>query len=255
VSRCAGAVRIEFNRPEALNALDLEMSRDLAALVERLAADEEVRAVLMTGRGRAFSAGADITTEFSDDNARAVIEQNMRAFTTPTILAIRRMAKPVVAAVNGPAAGVGCSLALASDLVLAAESAIFLLAFANIGLTPDGGASVTLPARIGAGRALALAMLAERVPAAQAVDWGMADRLVPDAELQAVADQLVLRLAAGPTLSYAATKQAINGTVLSALPAALEREARLQGELVASADFVEGTTAFAQKRPARFAGR
>jgi len=178
----------------------------------------------------------------------------MRSITTPTILAMRAMRKPIIAAVNGPAAGVGCSIALAADLVVAAESAFFLLAFANIGLTPDGGASLTVPARVGIGRAFVLALLAERLPAAEAVSWGLADRVVPDGELDGVADALVLRLAAGPTRSYAATKEAINRSTLGGLADALDTEARLQGRLTASADFAEGAAAFAAKRRPTFTG-
>jgi len=200
------------------------------------------------GRGRAFSSGADVAAQFGGEDARAAVETGMRSITTPTILAMRAMPKPIIAAVNGPAAGVGCSIALAADLVVAAESAFFLLAFANIGLTPDGGASLTVPARVGIGRAFVLALLAERLPAAEAVSWGLADRVVPDGELDGVADALVLRLAAGPTRSYAATKEAINRSTLGGLADALDTEARLQGRLTASADFAEGAAASPQPR-------
>jgi 2-(1,2-epoxy-1,2-dihydrophenyl)acetyl-CoA isomerase len=255
VSRAGGAAKIEFNRPEVLNALDAETSKALLELLEMLSHDDQVRAVLMTGRGRAFSAGADIASEFGGEAERSAVEQNLRAITAPTIRAMRDMPKPLIAAVNGPAAGVGCSMALAADLVLAADSAFFLLAFANIGLTPDGGASLTVAARVGLGRAFVLALLAERLSAAEAVSWGLADRLVADAELAGVADALVRRLADGPTKSYAATKQAINRSMLSGLADALETETRLQAELILSDDFIEGSAAFAAKRLPRFTGR
>lgn len=254
LSRSGGALRIELNRPDKLNALDTPASLELLAALRSAADDDTVRCVLITGAGRAFSAGADVGAQFRTDDARAVIEKEMREISSPTILAIRRMGKPVIAAVNGPAAGIGCSIALSADLVLAAESAFFLLAFANIGLTPDGGASMTVPARVGLGRAFVLALLAERLPAAEALQWGLCDRVVPDADLPRVAEELALRLAAGPTRSYAATKQAINRTTLPGLEDALEFEATVQGELVASADFLEGTAAFTEKRTPDFTG-
>ncbi|MFG2043656.1 enoyl-CoA hydratase/isomerase family protein [Dactylosporangium sp. NPDC048998] len=255
VARSGGAVRIEFRRPESLNAFDTATAKAFLALLQRLGDDDTARSVLITGAGRAFSAGADIKTQFADASARAVIEDELREITTPTILALRSMRKPVIAAVNGAAAGLGCSIALAADLVLAGESAFFLLAFANIGLTPDGGASLLVPARVGLGRAFVLALLAERLPAREAVGWGLADRVVPDAELRGTAEELALRLAAGPTLAYAATKEAINRSTLGGLAGALDTEARLQGALATSEDFLEGQAAFGEKRPPRFTGR
>ena len=255
VARAGGAVRVVFQRPQVLNAFDTPTARAFLDLLGRLDQDDTVRSVLLTGAGRAFSAGADIGTQFGGDAARGEIEKDLRDISTPTILALRGLRKPVIAAVNGSAAGIGCSIALACDLVVAAESAFFLLAFANIGLTPDGGASLLVPARIGLGRAFVMALLAERLPARQAVEWGLADRVVPDAELAAVADALALRLADGPTRSYAATKEAINRSTLAGLPEALDTEARLQGGLAMTADFLEGTAAFAQKRRPRFKGR
>jgi 2-(1,2-epoxy-1,2-dihydrophenyl)acetyl-CoA isomerase len=255
LSRSGGALKIELHRPEVLNALDTPAARALLAVLRDAADDGSTRCVLITGAGRAFSAGADVGSQFRSDDARAVIEKEMREISTPTVLAIRRMPKPVIAAVNGPAAGIGCSIALSADLVLAGESAFFLLAFANIGLTPDGGASMMVPARVGVGRAFVLALLAERLPAAEAVQWGLADRVVPDADLPRTAEDLALRLAAGPTRSYAATKQAINRSMLAGLEDALEFEATAQGELIASADFLEGTAAFAEKRRPEFTGR
>jgi enoyl-CoA hydratase/carnithine racemase len=255
LSRCAGAVRLELRRPAALNAFDTEMAIEFLAVLHRIAEDDSVRAVLLTGSGRAFSAGADITSQFGGDDVPAVVEQQLRELSNPAILALRTMDKPVIAAVNGAAAGIGCSIALACDLVIAAETAFFLLAFAHLGLTPDGGASLTVPARIGFGRAMVMALLAEQLPAAQALAWGLADRVVPDAELMEVAEALAIRLAAGPTQSYAAIKQAVNEASLHRLPEQLELEATLQGALVRTGDFAEGAAAFGSKRAPRFTGR
>lgn len=255
LSRSGGAVRIELRRPDALNAFDSEMAAQLLAVLHRLGDDPEVRCVLITGAGRAFSAGADIKSQFGAAEARDVIESELRELSNPTVLALRAMNKPVIAAVNGAAAGIGCSIALAADLVIASENAFFLLAFANIGLTPDGGSSLLVPARIGLGRAFVMALLAERLPAAEALAWGLADRVVPAEELAPVSEALAIRLAAGPTRSYAATKQAINQSMLGGLPAALDLEARLQGELARTDDFLEGVDAFGAKRPPSFQGR
>ena len=178
----------------------------------------------------------------------------LREQINPAILAIREMPKPVIAAVNGPAVGVGCSFAVACDLVVAAESAYFLLAFANIGLLGDGGATLTVPARVGLGRAGVLALLAERLSAADALAWGLADRVVPDAELEETVTGLAMRLAGGPTRAYAATKRALNASCLAGLADQLELEAELQGELAVSGDHEEGVAAFREKRQPVFRG-
>jgi enoyl-CoA hydratase/carnithine racemase len=253
LSRQGAAVRVELNRPESLNALSRELDEELLETFRTIGADDRVRAVMITGAGRAFSAGADISGPRADDRREAT-RSILDDVVNPMILALREMPKPVVAAVNGPCAGVGCSLAVASDVVLAAESSYFLLAFSNIGLSPDGGATLTVAARVGAGRAGVLALLAERLPAAQAVDWGLADRLVADADLEQEATELTLRLAAGPTQSYAAIKRAINHGSLGGLADQLALETKLQEELAVSADHAEGVQAFAEKRKPEFVG-
>jgi len=164
------------------------------------------------------------------------------------------MPKPVVAAVNGPAVGIGASLALCCDLILAAESAYFLLAFVNIGLVPDGGSSLFLPTRIGMARATELSMLGERLPAAKALEWGLINRVVADGRLPEEAEQLLARLAGGPTRSYAGTKRQLNNWLYTRMDEQLELEAQIQREMSGSQDFVEGALAFMQKRPARFSG-
>src|ERR687896_2499966 len=248
-------LRIELNRPERMNAWDKQLGTDLLAAVEVAAGDESVRAVTITGAGRAFSSGADLRAGFDPTpDGRPDVGTVLRERYHPIIVGVRRMPKPVLAAVNGPAVGIGCSLALACDLVLAAESAYFLLAFVNIGLVPDGGSSVFIPARAGAGRAAQMAMLGERVPAATGRAWGLVDRLVSDESFAGEVDALAERLATGPTRAYAAAKQQLNARVYAGLDEQLELEARLQEEMAGSGDFAEGVMAFLEKRDARFSG-
>jgi len=164
------------------------------------------------------------------------------------------MPKPVIAAVNGPAAGIGLSLALACDLIVAAESAFFQLAFVNIGLVPDGGSSLFVPSRVGFTRAAELAMLGERLDAQTALNWGLINRVWPDGEFAAQSDALLDRLASGATRSYAGTKRQLNRWLYERMDAQLEFEAQIQREMAASGDFAEGIAAFAAKRPPRFSG-
>jgi 2-(1,2-epoxy-1,2-dihydrophenyl)acetyl-CoA isomerase len=251
-----GVATIELDRPEAMNAWDKQFGEQLRAAVEEVAGDDAVRAVVITGAGRAFSAGADLKAGFDPTpEGFPDVGAALRERYHPIIVGIREMPKPVIAAVNGPAAGIGCSLALACDLVLIAESAYLLLAFVNIGLVPDGGSSLLIPARVGFARAAEMAMLGERIPAATALDWGLVNRVVPDGELRGAADALADRMAAGPTRSYAGTKRQLNSWLYSRMHEQLELEASIQHELAASGDFQEGVMAFVEKRPARFAGR
>jgi 2-(1,2-epoxy-1,2-dihydrophenyl)acetyl-CoA isomerase len=162
--------------------------------------------------------------------------------------------KPVIAAVNGPAVGIGCSLALAADLIVAAESAYFLLAFVNIGLVPDGGSTAFIPARVGYARAAEMALLGERVPAPQALDWGLVNRVVADDELESSSSALLQRLANGPTRSYAGAKRLLNRRMYADLDGQLEAEAEAQRGQGGSADFIEGVMAFAEKREPNFTG-
>jgi 2-(1,2-epoxy-1,2-dihydrophenyl)acetyl-CoA isomerase len=249
------AAKIELNRPERMNAWNAQLGFDLLAAVKALGADPGVRAVLITGAGRAFTSGADLREGLEQASGGppdlySILTQRYH----PIITGIRRMPKPVVAAVNGAAAGIGLSLALACDLVVAAESAYFLLAFVNIGLVPDGGSSLLVPSRVGFARAAEMAMLGERVPAGQALQWGLINQVWPDEELAARADALLARLADGPTTSYAGTKRQLNRWLYRHMDEQLEFEAGIQQELAASGDFAEGIAAFVQKRPPRFAG-
>jgi 2-(1,2-epoxy-1,2-dihydrophenyl)acetyl-CoA isomerase len=258
VHRRGGAAKIELNRPDTLNAWNRQFGHDLLAAVQAVAQDDDVRAVMVTGAGRGFSSGADLREMGTNDDRTPEGHPDVRSTLTqryhPIITGIRDMPKPVIAAVNGPAVGIGCSLALCCDLIVAAESAYFLLAFVNIGLVPDGGSSLFVPARAGKTRAFEMAMLGERVPAAQAVDWGLANRVHPDASFADEADDLLDRLAAGPTRSYAGTKRQLNHRIYWGMDEQLELEADIQQEMAASGDFVEGVAAFAQKRPAKFSG-
>src|ERR1039458_7642662 len=163
--------------------------------------------------------------------------------------------KPVVAAVNGPAVGIGCSLALASDLIVASRRAYFLLAFVNIGLVPDGGSSVFVPARAGFTRAMQMSMLGERIGAEKALEWGLINQVVDDAELSVEVGTLIDRLAAGPTRSYAGAKRQLNARAYAGIEQQLELEAQIQQQQATTADFIEGVTAFAEKRPAHFTGQ
>ncbi len=253
--RSGGAAKIELNRPGSLNAWNKQLGLDLLDAVRAAGQDPGVRAVLITGAGRAFSSGADLKadvelTPAGDRDVYSVLTERYH----PIVVGIREMPKPVIAAVNGAAVGIGLSLALACDLVVAAESAYFLLAFVNIGLVPDGGSSVFVPSRIGFARATEMAMLGERIGARQALDWGLINQVWPDQDLAARADDLLSRLASGPTRSYAGAKRQLNNWLYARMDSQLEFEARIQQEMAASGDFAEGVMAFTQKREARFTG-
>jgi 2-(1,2-epoxy-1,2-dihydrophenyl)acetyl-CoA isomerase len=252
-----GAATIELNRPQALNAWNAQLGADLLSALREAAADSAVRAVVLTGAGRAFSSGADLKDISGGDTTaegRPDVYKTLTERYHPIMHAIRELPKPVIAAVNGPAVGIGCSLALCSDLIVAAESAYFLLAFVNIGLVPDGGSSLFVPTRVGMARATELSMLGERLGAARALEWGLINRVVPDAQLDQEVAALATRLAAGPTSSYAGTKRQLNNWLYSRMDEQLELEARVQQEMAGSDDFVEGAMAFVEKRPARFSG-
>jgi 2-(1,2-epoxy-1,2-dihydrophenyl)acetyl-CoA isomerase len=256
VSVADGTARVELNRPEALNAWNAQFGEDLLAALRGVTEDEAVRAVMLTGAGRAFSSGADlkdISTDTTPDG-RPDVYKTLTERYHPIMHAIREMPKPVIAAVNGPAVGIGCSLALCCDLIVAAESAYFLLAFVNIGLVPDGGSSLFLPTRIGMARASELSMLGERLPAAKALEWGLINRVVADEQLEQEVAALAARMAAGPTRSYAGSKRQLNNWLYARIEEQLELEAKIQQEMAGSDDFVEGAMAFVQKRPARFTG-
>ncbi len=247
---------ITLNRPDALNAWTRQLGEELLAVLEQVEADEQARAVVITGAGRAFSAGADLKSGVGLTPAgKPDVLTPLREVYNPLIARVREFPKPTLAAVNGPAVGIGWSLALACDLIVAAESAYFLLAFADIGLAIDGGASATLTARAGHTRAAEIALLGERIPAAQALQWGLVNRVVGDDDLHGAAGLVAGRLASGPPGSYGAIKQMLNAVAYAAFATQLEAEAVLQQQRAESADFAEGVTAFLQKRPPSFSGR
>jgi 2-(1,2-epoxy-1,2-dihydrophenyl)acetyl-CoA isomerase len=250
-----GVGRLTLNRPETLNAWHQEFGGELKQVIEGDAADPSVRAVLVTGAGRGFSSGADLKTGFEPaEDGMPDVAKELNEVYHPVIAGVRRLEKPVVAAVNGPAVGIGASLALACDLVLAAESAYFGLAFVNIGLMPDGGSTLFVPAAVGKARAFQMALLGERVEAQRALEWGLVNFVHPDDRLLDEANALAGRLAAGPTRSYAGSKRALNQMLYPDLDNQLSLEAELQHALARTRDFQEGALAFLEKREPAFQG-
>jgi 2-(1,2-epoxy-1,2-dihydrophenyl)acetyl-CoA isomerase len=255
LERRGGAAWLELNRPEALNAWNKQFGIDLHAAIHEAAEDDEVRAVIITGAGRGFSSGADLKAGFDPTpEGHPDVKTALHRY-HEIMMTIRRMPKPVVTGVHGPAVGIGCSLALCSDFIVAAESAYFMLAFVNIGLVPDGGSSLYIPARAGFTRAAEMALLGEKVSATDAERWNLINRVVPDDELQSTLESLAQRFAEGPTRSFAGTKRQLNNWLFSRMEEQLELEADIQQEMAASGDFIEGVSAFVEKRSARFTGR
>jgi 2-(1,2-epoxy-1,2-dihydrophenyl)acetyl-CoA isomerase len=250
-----GVGRLTLNRPETLNAWTAAFGQEMKQVIEGEAADESVRAVLVTGAGRGFSSGADLKAGFEQaDDGLPDVRKELHEIYHPVIAGVRRLEKPVVAAVNGPAVGIGASLAFACDLVLAAESAFFGLAFVNIGLMPDGGSTLFVPAAVGKARSFQMALLGERIPAQKALEWGLVNYVHPDDRLMEEAGALVEHLAAGPTRSYAGSKKALNNMLYPDLDGQLDLEAELQHALARTRDFTEGVSAFVEKRDAAFQG-
>jgi 2-(1,2-epoxy-1,2-dihydrophenyl)acetyl-CoA isomerase len=258
LQRDGAAATVLLNRPETMNAWNKQFGLDLRAAIEEVAQDESVRVVVITGAGRGFSSGADLKDmsgrEERTENGRPDVYKVLTERYHPIITTIRTMPKPVVAAVNGPAVGIGLSLALASDLVVAKESAYFLLAFVNIGLVPDGGSSLFVPTRVGFPRAMEMALLGERIPAPRALDWGLINRVYADDAFDAEVVALREKLAAGPTRSYAGTKRQLNHWLYTRMDEQLEFEAGIQREMAGSDDFIEGVMAFMEKRGTEFKG-
>jgi len=251
-----GVAEITLNRPDRLNAWNAQFGDELREALLKDAGQDSVRSVLITGAGRGFSSGADLKEMLEQGAAGEIpdVGEMLRTRYHPIIKGIRELPKPVVAAVNGPAVGIGCSLALACDLIWAAESAVFGLAFVNIGLVPDGGSTFLVPVAAGKARALEMALLGEPIPAARALEWGLINRVVPDDKLLEEARDLARKLAQGPTRSYANSKRALNNSFLKIMDEQLDLEADMQGQMVKTADFIEGVSAFVEKRDARFTG-
>lgn len=253
VDRYGDVLALTLNRPDRLNAAPPALF-DL--LRNALATRGDARAVLIRAAGRGFCSGADVAgAALGGDDPGAATERALLDHYHPTMRAIAELPVPVVSAVRGPAAGIGCSLALAADFCVASETAYFLQAFVNIGLVPDGGASWMLPRLVGRARAMEMMMLGERIGAEQAMQWGMIHRVVADDALDDAALHLAQRLAAGPTLALGMIRRGVQASATTDYAAALDREAADQRQARGTKDAVEGGMAFLQKRPALFIGQ
>jgi len=254
VSLEAGVLRLTLNRPDTLNAFTVAMTQALAAAFTRAEAEAAVRCVLITGAGRGFCAGQDLTER--DMNAKDIdLGGGLDTRYNPLVRRMRALEKPIVCAVNGVAAGAGANFALACDLVIAARSASFIQAFVKIGLVPDCGGSYFLPRLAGTQRAMALAMTGDRLTAEDAERWGVIWKCVDDANLKSEADKLALQLASGPTRSLGLIKKAIYASAGNTLSAQLDMERDLQREIGKGKDYREGVAAFLEKRKPQFSGQ
>ena len=250
-TRSGNVATIALNRPEVMNALSRQMRTELLSVVKDASAS--ARVLVLTGSGRAFCSGQDLANvaEVSEID----LERTLREEYEPLLRAIMDCPIPTIAAVNGAAAGAGANLALACDVVIAADSAAFIQAFTRIGLMPDAGGTYWLPRQIGFARAMGAMLFAEKISAKQAADWGMIWEAVPDAEFSGHVAKRAESLARGPTVAYAGVKQSLRSSYSNDLEAQLALEAQLQGECGKTRDFVEGVTAFSAKRPPQFEGR
>lgn len=250
-----GALWLRLNRPHVRNAWTAELGQRVVDALAEAEADPEVRAVVLSGAGAGFCSGTDLGAqdELLPDGEPNLRQQHALRF-MPTILAMRRLPKPVVSMVHGASIGYGCSLMLASDFVVMAESSYMRFSFARLGLLPDGGATALLHARVGGPRATEIAMLADPVPASQALAWGLVNRVAPDDELREQTQALVDRLTAGPTRAYGAIKRAFQAAEHPSFAGQLALEGDLLQELSATSDFPEGKTAFLSKREPAFRG-
>ncbi|MEC8631317.1 MAG: enoyl-CoA hydratase-related protein [Pseudomonadota bacterium] len=246
-----GVAVLTLNRPDVMNALNSQMRAEIYHAVRQ--AGENARVLVITGAGRAFCSGQDLG---DGGNAASLdLERTLRDEYEPMLQRIFDCPIPTIAAVNGPAAGAGANLALAADVVIAAESASFLQAFTRIGLIPDAGGTYWLPRQVGFARAMGAALFAEPVPARQAVEWGMIWEAIPDENFANHWQKRAEKLAHGPTVAYSKVKEALRQSMSNDLTEQLELEAKLQGDCGDTRDFKEGVLAFLEKRPARFEGR
>ncbi len=250
-----GVARITLNRPSQMNAISLGVHARLRAILDEIEAREDIRVILLTGAGRGFCAGQDLGERPVEQDAPLDLGESVEQRYNPLVRRLVNLPVPLVCAVNGVAAGAGASLALLADMVVACESASFILSFAKIGLMPDTGASWVLPRLIGQARALGMAMTGERIPARQAEEWGMIWKAVPDADFAEAVEASVAALAKAPTRGVMATRDAIRGSWLRDLDAQLDLERDGQRRLGHTADYREGVSAFRQKRSPEFRGR
>lgn len=247
-----GVATLTMNRPEVLNAASPDLAAEVCHALERLThenQDRAARALVFTGAGRAFCSGADLGARKTGN-----VGDSLDTHYNPVIHRLYELPIPVICAINGPAAGVGCSFALAGDIVIAARSAYFLQAFINIGLVPDGGSTWILPRLVGKARAMQMMMLGEKITAEKAENWGLIYRMVEDAELASTAGALARKFADGPTMAYRMLRHGVRQAMEAGLSEGLQIERRNQYHATHSKDFVEGVTAFFEKRPARFNG-
>jgi len=251
-----GIARLTLNRPDRLNSFNETLHTEVRAAFDQLRTDPTARVLVLTGAGRGFCAGQDLSDRAmaggdAPPDLGATVERNWK----PLILALQGLPVPTICAVNGVAAGAGVSVALACDLVIAAESASFLQAFSKIGLIPDSGGTWQLPKRVGLARALGLAMLAEKVPARQAADWGLIWSCVPDTELAATVDKIATQFANAPTKALVRTREAMRAAHVNDLETQLNLERDMMAELGRSDDYREGVAAFMEKRAPKFTGK
>ena len=251
-----GVLTITMNRPEVLNAFNDQMLEELIEVAEAAASDESVRCVVLTGAGRAFGAGQDLSNFANRDasNGHGTVSEHLKKYHR-LVYALRGMPKPVIAAVHGAAAGISCNIALACDMRIAADNARFIQAFARIGLVPDGGGGYFLPRLVGLGKAMELAMLADEVSGPEAERIGLANKCVPLAEFEAATKALARRLAQGPTRSYGLIKELMYTALDCDLPSALALEGKMQDQAIMTADHRAGVEAFMQKRAPKFSGK
>jgi len=247
----SATLTIRLNRPERANAFDFEMIAELQGALKQAARDSQVRCLALTGAGRAFSAGHDVTEMLAAQGQDASYREHLQQTYNPLILQIRRLEKPVIAAVNGPAAGAGLGVALACDLRIAADTALFTVGFTGIGLVPDSAVSLLLPALIGLGRATEFTFSNQPITAAQALAWGLVNRVTAEADLAEETARFAAGLAAGPLGAYGLTKRLFNKTTLPNLEEALDYEAHMQEIARRGDEHINGVRAFLEQRGAK----
>jgi 2-(1,2-epoxy-1,2-dihydrophenyl)acetyl-CoA isomerase len=251
-----GVARLTLNRPDRLNSFNVQMHQEVRDALGQAAASRDARVLVLTGAGRGFCAGQDLGDRAVAPGAQGLdLGESIENYYKPLVLALRNLPMPVIAAVNGVAAGAGANIALACDLVIATRSASFVQAFSKLGLVPDSGGTWFLPRLVGNARAMGLALLGDKLQAEQAAQWGLIWRCIDDVEFKSAVDQLAMQFAAAPTRGLARTKQAIYESWGHTLEEQLNQERDFQRELGRSPDYAEGVAAFTEKRTTKFTGR